>query len=850
MGVKGKFIVMIVSLVILLLGVHRVASQAAPLTELRVCASGCPYTSVQAAVNAAGPEDVIQIAAGLYTGLNELGGLSQMVYITQSLTLIGGYSPDFSAWNPDIYTTTLDAEAGGRVIYASGTLTLTLSGLHLANGNASGLGGAIYYDDDAGGAVYVNGSVLQMTDCIVENSLASASAPSGQYAAAGGGLYIASSPAVTLTNNLIQDNIAATVAGDYMGLGGGLALYNSRATLAGNTIRGNIASTLYAGEGGGLKLSGGTTSLQDNTIAFNIASQGTMNFSYGEGGGIFASGNLTMTGNTITDNNAGYVSGHGGGVALLGAEDFVLTGNHILRNTGSAAASEHQLGIGGGLYLFMAEGAVLTDNLIQDNVAGESGGGLYLDESTATLTANIIQNNFASVKGNGFGGGLYLEDSPATLTANQINGNTAMDENIGSAGIQGSGGGLYLKTSNATLSDNHIQNNRASITSEYGEGRGGGLYLLQSQATLTHNQVIGNLASRAYNDTGSGGGLYIESSHATLAQNLIDSNTAGLISNGYGGGVYIRGYHGLAPVLDGNVIVRNTASFHSLAVDGFGGGIAIYRCGETQPVILRNNLLTANDADDFGSGLWVGGIYETQPVGVQLSHNTIADNRGGNAAVMLDFATPLEMTNTILSGHNLGVYAVAGSGVTLNATLWYLNDTNTGGAGNIVHTQDYSGDPRFADPAAWNYHLAWNSAARDLAVVSSVSLDLDGQSRPNPDTNLPDLGADEFYYAAPESLSLSGPLTLPAGWPALFTAQVTPPGTTLPLTYTWEASGQAAVIHQGGLSDTLSLTWPDPGEQHITLTAANAYGAPVTITYTLTVTAPEIKVFLPVVAKN
>jgi hypothetical protein len=56
----------------------------------------------------------------------------------------------------------------------------------------------------------------------VENSIASQSSQPGNYAAHGGGVYIASSPSVTLTHNLIRNNIAATVAGDYMGLGGGI----------------------------------------------------------------------------------------------------------------------------------------------------------------------------------------------------------------------------------------------------------------------------------------------------------------------------------------------------------------------------------------------------------------------------------------------------------------------------------------------------------------------------------------------------------------------------------------------------------------------------------------------------
>jgi hypothetical protein len=117
------------------------AAAPAPQAELRVCASGCPYTIIQDAIDVAEPGDSIQIAAGTYSDMNSLGGLSQIAYITRSLTLRGGYSPDFSTWDPAAYITTLDAASAGRAVFASGQAELTLAGLHLTNGNATGLGG-------------------------------------------------------------------------------------------------------------------------------------------------------------------------------------------------------------------------------------------------------------------------------------------------------------------------------------------------------------------------------------------------------------------------------------------------------------------------------------------------------------------------------------------------------------------------------------------------------------------------------------------------------------------------------------------------------------------------------------
>jgi len=821
----------------------------APQAELRVCSSGCPYTILQDAIDAAEPGDSIQIAAGTYSDLNTLGGLSQIAYITKSLTLRGGYSPDFSTWDPATYITTLDAATAGRVVYASGHAELTLAGLHMTHGNATGLGGDSLYDEDAGGAIYINGGVVTMTDCTVENSIASQSSQPGNYSANGGGVYIASSTSVTLTHNLIQNNIAATVAGDYAGLGGGILIFYSNSLLEDNTITGNIATTLSAGQGGGLNVFGGTAVLNNNTITFNTASQSQADsYSAGEGGGIFAGYPVTMTGNLIADNTAGYSHGNGGGLYLMGAA--ILTNNQIVRNTGADPASEHQTSYGGGLYLFDGDSALITGNLFENNLAGERGGAIYLDEGSPTFSENIIRGNHASIKGYGLGGGLYLDEAPAHLSNNQIIENIAMDENVGSAGLSGFGGGLYLENSSAILTGNLISGNRGSVATIYGEGRGGGVYILGASPQLTANQITDNLAANAYYDTGFGGGVYLESSGATLTRNLIDGNTASSIDNGYGGGIYTRGWHGAAPVLDGNVITNNTASFHSLVNDGFGGGVAVYRFGETVPVILRNNVIANNDADDFGSGLWVGGNYETQPVGVLLEHNTFANNQNGDAAISLQYALTLQMTNNIISGHNLGVFAMEDGTVTMDGTLWHQNTADTGGAGTITHTNDLTGDPLYADAANFNYHLTSGSAARDAALASSIVSDLDGQTRPNPDTNLPDLGADEFYVTPPSAVTISGPGTAYLGLPATFTAQTSPADATLPLTYTWQATGQDPVTHPSGLVDAVQFTWTEPGEQQITVIVTSAYGGPVTTTLIVLVQVAVIKkVYLPLVVR-
>jgi hypothetical protein len=67
-----------------------------------------------------------------------------------------------------------------------------------------------------------------------------------------------------------------------------------------------------------------------------------------------------------------------------------------------------------------------------------------------------------------------------------------------------------------------------------------------------------------------------------------------------------------------------------------------------------------------------------------------------------------------------------------------------------------------------------------------------------------------------------------------FTAIITPSEATLPISYTWEATGQTPVVHTGGLTDAVTFAWNMTGIQIITVTAQNA-GGMVTDTHTITI---------------
>ena len=91
-----------------------------------------------------------------------------------------------------------------------------------------------------------------------------------------------------------------------------------------------------------------------------------------------------------------------------------------------------------------------------------------------------------------------------------------------------------------------------------------------------------------------------------------------------------------------------------------------------------------------------------------------------------------------------------------------------------------------------------------------------------------------------QAVEIGGPLSATLGDNVLFSAAVTPVSTTLPVTYTWQASEQAPVTHRSGLHDAAAFAWSSAGVKLITLSAANI-SSTVTSTHTITIFPPALE---------
>lgn len=568
-------------------------ARPAPLptrSTLTVCQAGppdCMYQTVQDAVDAASDGDLIKVAAGVYTDVHSYGGHWQVVYLSRTLTIRGGYTstngfadPPDPAVNPTI----LDPRRLGRTIYVSGAVSATVEGLQLTGGQADFGGGVALYTATAtlrnnafwsnqahyGGGIYAYTSRVTL----VANTFLSNTA---SYIGGGG---LTGSGHTTLTANLVTSNTAGT--------GGGFYLGSEVVTLTENTFTSNVAQ--YECAGLTVEVYGGRAALIGNTIAGNVAGWNGGGLCFGEavarahprherrtpaGRAGLSQAFLLLQGNRILSNSA---SMNGGGAFLSGDGGIpAFSGNDVQHNSAGQD--------GGGLYLdWSSEHTLIEGNTFARNEAGRRGGGLYLGISFGTVRGNLIRANQAG----GDGGGIY---GRALLDGNTLQANTAA----------GAGGGLW---GGGRLESNWVLSNTAST--------GGGLYLQQSRVTNT--VVAANVA------ISQGSGLYLEGEDNHLWHTTVAGN-----GQGDGSGVHVQG----------------TAALTNTILISHSVGITVAHSGEAR----LEATLWGNETDWAGEGRIVSGTINlwgdprfAAPAGgdYHLSAGSVAIEAGTEAGVRHD----------------------------------------------------------------------------------------------------------------------------------------------------------------------------------------------------------------------
>ena len=347
-------------------------------------ACGSCYNTVQAAVNAAAPGHIIQVAEGGYA----TGGT--VAVITKPLGIIGGFSADFTLHEPPTRTTVFDGQQGGSVVSIITATEVTLQHLTIIQGDGTGNtcdGGS----GGCGGGVYVYSTTLHLEHCVIANNVGS-DAGTGK----GGGVYVfdpvGTQPTADIHDCIFEGNTAST---DGPGSGGGMWLHTANASAPASIINNefmlNTGSTVTRGLGGGAFQHYYAT-YQDNTFEGNAGSR------------------------------AADQDGAAGGLYLWYAPSVTLDRNRFLDNV----ASEYGTGAGGAIQGYSLVVFTMTNNLLVNNQANGKGDTIYLDgwRSDRQIDATMVNNTIINDAGPGTEGIYVTHWVDLTLLNNIIAGHT------------------------------------------------------------------------------------------------------------------------------------------------------------------------------------------------------------------------------------------------------------------------------------------------------------------------------------------------------------------------------------------------------------------------------------------
>ena len=509
------------------------------------------------------------------------------------------------------------ATNGGGIYIASGTLnmtggtigTLAISDTAEIDGNSATNGAGVYVNSGTlnmtGGTISKNtatnygGGIFSSGNLAISGGTISGNKAEGSTGSGGGIYFNYSSGTLAIRGTAEIDGNSATV-------GGGIYIASGTATMTGGTISNNTATTI----GGGIYIaSRGTATMTSGTISKNTATNA--------GGGIYiaSSGTATMTDGTISNNTA---STNGGGIYSSG--NLAISGGTISGNK-----AEGSNGSGGGIY-FNSSSSTLTisDKAEINGNSATNGGGIYIASGTLNMTGGTIGtltiSDKAEINGNSakYGAGVYVNSGTMTMTGGTISGNTATNSgggihSIGNLTISGGtisgnkatsdGGGGIFSCSTLTISGGTISDNTAT-------SRGGGICFSTSRSTLTI--TISGTAKINGNSATDGGGIYIYAGIATMTDGTISKNTA----TSDGGGVYIYDY--CTAKMTGGTISDNTANN--------GGGICLNSTNST--LTISDTAEIGGNSATNGAGVYVNsGTMEM--TGGTISNNTASTNGGG-----------------------------------------------------------------------------------------------------------------------------------------------------------------------------------------------------------------------------
>jgi len=264
--------------------------------------------------------------------------------------------------------------------------------------------------------------------------------------------------------------------------------------------------------------------------------------------------NVTIQNGFATDDGYGNLSNVKGG-AILNESDSLSTLKGVTISNNTAAGGTN--GSGGGIYNLGAL-EITKSNLFNNAASGASNsnvGGAIDNYGTLSIKGSIISNNIVSWTPTGLGGAIYNHTGILEIDLSTIS------NNIISAEGPYSQGAAIANNGTLTITGCTISNNTATGS---GEGDGGGILSATfhgEKVTIIRSKIFNNVAR---GNLALGGGICSFNGDVILTGATLSSNAASGVSEGRGGGIYLKS--GTLTLQTASKIVQNFSS-------DLGGGI-------------------------------------------------------------------------------------------------------------------------------------------------------------------------------------------------------------------------------------------------------------------------------------
>lgn len=292
--------------------------------------------------------------------------------------------------------------------------------------------------------------------------------------------------------------------------GGGIEV-KSGATF---TTEGANIQNCKAEKGGAVYAYNSNIIIKGSMISHNTATGGA---TVG-GGGLYAENNSTVeiSDSKFYENESYY---YGGGLGVFNSRLTIDDGSEIKENRVNRDRSGGN-GSGGGIYVNKST-ATIQDSVVSNNSSPWSGCGVYVfpsNDNAASSSLTVKNSEISHNKGGEQGGGIMAWGNKGQVIVNVI------DSNIIDNEVTTRGGGLCtLEDNTITIKNSVVSDNQAKF--------GGGIYANGSSVTMESGEISGNKA------TGSnGGGIFSDGSTVTMKAGEISGNMA--VNDG--GGIYTK----------------------------------------------------------------------------------------------------------------------------------------------------------------------------------------------------------------------------------------------------------------------------------------------------------------------